>query len=469
MLAEYLRAPIRPKGIKPYLEALVAIAVLGVCNGVFMPESPGLLGTTPHPLVFVVILVAGRYGLLPGLVTALISIVSLSAICYRYFLVPDISALIHEGSGVPLMSLLTMAVFVGELRDFTLRRYQLVVDEHDLVEERFDKLASAYTVLQDDKYLLEKAILSDRTPLEFTSALVENLDTLDDREFNRTVVDLMKNIGCSGGVALYLLGEKKDWKLATTLGEEFSPVLALEDPVTQRALSTHQVATVNDLPDVALDTMAGSMMQVMVPLPHMDEGKLHGLVVLKDVPLATFSRMRLKALEVAGRLAGRMASRIELHRRTQDRNVLDPRIDASTPFYLQKRGREELGRCLDRNLPFSAVVIRIPEYDAVQAEMETILLATLADVLGHCLRTGQVLGRAPQPGVFVVLMPLDGMDVAQAFTSQVQEEISAFQMRPYDGDQVLQLQVDPLSLHPGVGSWEEAEKLLYPGNTEAEA
>ncbi|MBI4868846.1 MAG: GAF domain-containing protein [Candidatus Wallbacteria bacterium] len=407
------------------------------------------------------VLIAGRYGLLAGLFAAAASIATLAAVCWRFYLVADLLTVLKPGGGIPVVPMLALAVFVGELRDLTVGRYRQLLEEHDTLAARFGRLAKEYTLLQDDKYLLEKAVLSDRAPLEFLAVLVEAMDTLDEAHFRRIVVDLLRDIGRAERVALYVSSGPGPMRLAVSTAEEPAEELPANDPVVSRALERGRVATVADLADASLEAMAGSSLQIAVPLPRQVEDGPSGMALLHGVPLATFSRVRLNALEVAGRLASRMAARIELHKRTQDRNVLDPRIDACTPFYLRKRGAEELARARDRGLPLSAVALEISDAQALDPAKEDRLLATLAVVMSRLLRPGQVLSRAPEAGGFAVLMPMDDLAAAQALADAIASEVEGFRMRPYRDDRSLAIRARPVAIHPGCETWAAAERELF--------
>ncbi|MBI4870914.1 MAG: hypothetical protein HY814_05050 [Candidatus Riflebacteria bacterium] len=309
MLAENLLAPIRSKGLQPTLETLVGIVGLAVVNTWLAPHRPGLLDMQPHPLVMLVMLIAGRYGLVQGVTAALGSAVTLGWVCSQFYIVPDVWAMLQEGTGVPLVSLVTTAIFVGELRDLTLRRYRLVVDEHDILEERFERLARVHTAVVDEKYLLERAILSEQSPLEFTAALVEALDTRDPEKYLKAVVALLHGVSRAGTVTFYPLVDNTLGRAVASSGGPFENELNRTNQVVMLALQTGRVATVADLTEQDLELMALSRVQVVVPVPS-TPGNFFGVAVLQDVPLATFSKVRINALEVAGRLAGRLALRL---------------------------------------------------------------------------------------------------------------------------------------------------------------
>lgn len=309
MIADNLLAPIRPKGFQPYLETAAGIVGLGVVNAWLAPHRPGLLDMQPHPLVMLVMLIAGRYGLVPGVAAALGSAVTLGVVCSHFYIVPDVWAMLEEGAGVPLVSLVVTAIFVGELRDLTLRRYRLVVDEHDIIEERFERLARVHTAVSDEKYLLERAILSEQSPLEFTASLVEAMDTKDPEKYLQAVVALLHGVSRAGTVTFYPVLENAMGKAVASSGGPFRSELNRTNQVVLLALQTGRVATIADLVERDLEMMADSRVQIVVPVPS-TPGNFFGLAVLEDVPLATFSKVRLNALEVAGRLAGRLALRL---------------------------------------------------------------------------------------------------------------------------------------------------------------
>lgn len=461
MLADFLRGPARARGLQPYLEILGWMFVLLLVNMAVLPERPGVPEMRPHPLLLMTALMAGRYGLMPGVVAALLSVAGLGAIVYQFTPVESFFDLFRGTGSIPAVSLLLVGLLVGELREGLGRKYAILLDEYDGLWIRFQRLAKSYTLLQDEKYLLDKAVLSDRTPLEFVSELVENMDTLEEEAFQNTALKLMKEVSRASGVALYMHRGEGRMILAQSLGGGFEENVG-NDPLVWHMVDQRRVVTAADLPNSKLEEAGNKQVQVAVPLLHVEEDVVVGLVLLRDVPLSTFSRMRLTALEVAGRMAGRMAARIDLHRRTLDRNVLDSRIDAYTAFYLQKRGREELERSMDRGLPLSAVTLAIPRSDDLDKEKETILLETLAEVLNHCLRSGQIVARAPAPAEkgFIVLMPLDTIEEARKMAERIKAEIESFQLRPYGDDRILELHAVAVALYPGMRSWEQAEAAL---------
>jgi len=98
-------------------EALVGMLLLIVLNYFAFPDDPGYLSVNPHPFLFLVILVASRYGTFDGFVTGILT----AAVYLGYvFWGRDLEA-VHQTSDfalfLPAYLFVILGLLLGEIRE----------------------------------------------------------------------------------------------------------------------------------------------------------------------------------------------------------------------------------------------------------------------------------------------------------------------------------------------------------------
>jgi len=407
ILPQELRSAAAPRRWAPFVEGLVAVALVVSLNFFFFSSAPGFFNWPFNPYLFVVLLVAGRYGLLPGLFTAFICLMAyLGSIAWLKVGVPLTLLLTPPHYGV-LVTFCLGATIVGNLSDQAKRRLAQALGFYDEVKLRHERLSTQFTLLSDEKHLLDKQVLSEEETFPALVSMFDDLDRLDPNEIPPRIVTLAPRLLGGGKAAAYLFKDGARTGTVIAKGDNSWPELAYRDHlVIGKTLESDEVVTVAHLRGfLELGSMAHDPVQLGCKLP-LDDEATELILIMKDLPFSGFAPSRLTALQSGLGVAGRALDRANLFKQTQDRNVEDPITKASTMTYFFKRLFEDYSVSRRHKMPISVLTVYVPRLEKrIRREQHQQLRRILADAFQEGLRDGDLLAHYKTPGSFLVLLP----------------------------------------------------------------
>lgn len=415
----------------PYIEGIVFALLMLVINFLVFHTDPGYYTWTFNPYLFVVLVIAGRYGLVPGLFTALVCLG-----CY-------LGTLIWMLVGTPITLIVTPphyglivtfclgAFIVGNLSDRAKQRLADALRQYDEVRLRHDRLSSQFTLLSDEKHLLDKQVLSEEETFPALVNMFDDLDHLDPTEIPPRIIRLAPRLVGGGRAALYKLDGDGPARLVAEDGGEWARTAAIDHPVIVRALADTGAATIAQLRGITdLGSMARDPIQLGCRLPQ-TENAPQLLLLMKELPFAAFAPSRLTALHSGMDVAGRALGRAILFKLTQDRNVDDPITKACTTVYFYKRLEEDYALALRHKMPLSIITVQVPGLEKrLKKEQHARLRQVLATAFQESLRNGDLLAHHQRPGSFMILCPFTPEKGAEVVARRLREKVATMIRRP---------------------------------------
>ena len=177
------------------LEILAGYAILVVLNTLFWPDDLGWIGTQLHPYFIVVLLIAGRYGTIDGLVAGAVG--ALLHVVFHMVGEPSAfataSALLDPALMVIPFLLLLLGTILGEIRQIAEDEiedlhYKLMGIEGDLSHLS----GEAATVRQYNESLQERIASSTQTTGAFYEAAA-NVQSLNEDEALPAVLAILEH------------------------------------------------------------------------------------------------------------------------------------------------------------------------------------------------------------------------------------------------------------------------------------
>lgn len=432
MITHELRNAARSRRIVPYVESVVFAAVVLGINFVVFHSDPGYYTWSFNPYLFVVLVIAGRYGLVPGLFTAFVCLG-----CY-------LGTLIWMLTGTPIGLIITPPHYglivtfclggfiVGNLADRARERLNEGLRQYDEVRLRHDRLSSQFTLLSDEKHLLDKQVLSEEETFPALVGLFEDLDLLDPAEIPPRIVRLAPRLLGGGRAALYKI-EAEGSAAGRLVADDggWAATVERDSPVVARALTEEGTATIAQLRGITdLATLARDPIQLGCRLPQAENAPLL-VLLMKELPFAAFAPSRLTALHSGMDVAGRALQRAIVFKLTQDRNVDDPITKACTTVYFYKRLEEDYALALRHKMPLSVLTVQVPGLEKrVKKEQHARLRQVLAQAFQESLRNGDLLAHHQSPGSFMVLCPFTPEKGAQVVARRLREKVAAMIRKP---------------------------------------
>jgi GGDEF domain-containing protein len=457
IMPQELRSAAATRRWAPYVETLALTLVVLAANFLLFRSSPGYFGWSFNPYLFVVLVIAGRYGLLPGLWAALVCLAAyLGTLIVLYIGVPITLIVTPPHYGL-LVTFSLGAFIVGNLADRSRDRLAQALTLHDEVRLRHDRLSSQFTLLSDEKHLLDKQVLSEEETFPALVAMFEELDHLDPDEIPPRIVRFAPRLLGGGRAALYAV-EGTETPGATLLrvatdGTAWVQSVAAGHPVLRRALEDEGAATIAQvagLTDVGAPDAAEGRGGASGAVPDASvgrggasgavqlgcrlsraEGSPQLVLLMSDLPFAAFAPSRLAALHSAMQVAGRALGRAALFKVTQDRNVEDPITRACTTTYFNKRLEEEYAIAARHKMPLSVLTVQVPGLEQrVRKEQHARLRQVLASAFQESLRNGDLLAHHERPGSFLVLCPFTPVEGAEVVARRLRERVAKMIRQP---------------------------------------
>lgn len=417
----------------PYIEGLVlAWIVLGI-NFLVFRSDPGYYTWTFNPYLFVVLVIAGRYGLLPGLYTGFVCLGCYLGTLIFMLVGTPITLIITPPHYGLIVTFLLGGFIVGNLADRAKERLIESLSQYDEVRLRHDRLSSQFTLLSDEKHLLDKQVLSEEETFPALVSMFDDLDQLDPTEIPPRIVRLAPRLLGGGRAALFKFetDQAAPLKLVADEGGEWPRTINPNHPVIVRAMSESRAATIAQLRGITeLSTMAKDPIQVGCKLPAMENTPAM-ILLMKDLPFAAFAPSRLTALSAGMDVAGRALGRAILFKLTQDRNVDDPITKACTTVYFYKRLEEDYALALRHKMPLSIITVQVPGLEKrLKKEQHAKLRQVLAQAFQESLRNGDLLAHHQRPGSFLILCPFTPEKGAEVVARRLREKVATMVRRP---------------------------------------
>jgi hypothetical protein len=191
----------------PAVEIGVLVCGLAAINRVGWPDDPGFAHVAPHPILFIALVMAARYGLGTGLLAA-------AAGATEYALAiagPDKSLLLHQlgapALAAPLIELVPTTVFVGMLIQRHIERARAAVDAEEEATSKLAEAQAELSRLRDTNIELAERIVHAETTPALLFSHVKALYALDLGELNHNLLGLLTDLLHVRGAAIWWSAE----------------------------------------------------------------------------------------------------------------------------------------------------------------------------------------------------------------------------------------------------------------------
>jgi len=418
----------------PYAEAIVFAVILMILNLAFFRAAPGFVGWTLNPYLLLVLAIASRYGLAPGLVASFVCLCTFVLTILLTNAGLPISLVTTPACLGPLITFLFIAFVAGTAADHARERLASSLTLYDQARVRHDRLSTQFTLLCDEKHLLDKQVLSEESTFPALVALFEDLDQLEPNDVSPRIVRTAVRLAGGGHAALYRFDEGVAHGTLVDGDEEgWPPTVERGGPLIERALTELTPVTVAHLQDLTdLGSLAREPIQLACRLTPA-EAFPPLVLVMRDLPFTAFGPSRLSAIQSGMDVSGKALGRATLFKTTKDRNVVDPITKACTTVYFLKRLEEEYALARRHAMPLSIVTVQVPDLERrVKKDQHSRLRHVLAEAFQGSLRAGDVLAHHQRPGSFLMLCPFTPVTGAEVVAKRIREKVPGLLGNPDD-------------------------------------
>jgi len=196
--------PAFARQLESLMETLVAVGLLIVVNVAFFPDDPGYLNVSPHPFLFLTILVASRYGTFDGFLAGFLC--AIVYLCYLLF-GQDLGTAYKSfewTQALPAYLFVILGLLLGEIRELANRDVKRLRLETGELAARLESSTKENQDLVKVKEELQGLVLSADDPLAEFYDSARRLSTLRPEEAYPAIMDLVGRFTGAEKFALYL-------------------------------------------------------------------------------------------------------------------------------------------------------------------------------------------------------------------------------------------------------------------------
>jgi len=478
------------------------------------PSGVGFRDWPVTPYMIVVLLMASRYGCLSGLIAALAAEIGRTSVAAAQAGGFEAIRLVGPAWHSDLLAAVVIALVAGTFTDRLKGFLRRVIAAHDEEEIRLERLSKEYTLLADEKNLLDKQVLGTDETFEAVVSLFDKLDRYSPRQLPGQILLLVTKILGGGSAALYRVRRGSPQPSASSVsspiavpiatdrtnaksgsagsssfsvgpsataipsqrdngpeadpspsgrdsiargaailvngqGEDWDRALPLDHPLIAHALRKNGVVTIAEVEGWSkISTLSRESVHVACRLDARWSGA-RLLLLVRDLPFASFSPSRLQAVAVALRVVSRAFTRAQMLRRLRigSRDAALSRMSSRT--YFSKRLEEEMAIGDRQGHSVSLIKARVRTSKGSSVARRSRLRKALAEAVLRMVRVGDLIAHAGGVGTFTILCPVaSSIDPAQV--GRHLESVIEKRLGRHAPLQAGEIEVSTLGLSPGV-------------------
>ena len=292
---EFLKQPGGRQWLNITGDFVLVVACLGLATWLLASHDPLWLRLNPSPLILVPLLLGGRYGLVVGVVSGLLTagLGVYSAVVQEF----GTWRTIVQDSRYLLAALPIAGIIVGELRSGLVRTQSAAEKEMTAMKEANLRATSALHVAEESAYRMERQLSLHGLEMVSLENDLASILKADDRALYAEVLKLLYRIAGLQVAAIYLPSNGSGQMIrAATIdsGVALPEAVSLDEAIVERALVTRDLVTCREIWGDA----ARQEGQWMAALPWVDHsGNVRALILVQRMALLSinwraFDRMK---------------------------------------------------------------------------------------------------------------------------------------------------------------------------------
>lgn len=415
--------------IESLMECFVGLGLLIGLNLVWFPEDPGFLTVSPHPFLFLTILIASRYGTFDGFIAGLLCAGVYSGYAFYGKDWNAISWTFEWHQLIPAYLFIILGLLLGEIREMANREVRRAMTEAGILKERLEASTREVEALTRVKEELQQRILSSDDPLAQFYESAQKLATLRPDEAYPALVDLVGRFTGAEKYGLYLAdpeppevaGRKppRTFTLRVPRGwsapDEFDHVLPEHHPMVVQAMAGSDVVTVREVENAGSDILACAVMRDPV------DRTVLGLIVINRIAFVRLTRLTLSHLATIARWAGRTLADARRFDLAMGARVDDEATGVFNRRYLGLRLIEEAARVRRYGGECTYLIVKIQDIETLSDLDRRTLLRALGELLRRQLRNLDLIGLHRMAGTFGAILPETSPSQCVVVVSRINE------------------------------------------------
>jgi hypothetical protein len=436
--------------VVPYLESILAYAVIDAANVTWFSSDPFFAHTSYHPYWIPIFAVASRYGIFPSLFCGLCAA---GQYLWGMTIGHDISRLYFErmaesGQLVLPGLFVIVAVMLGFMRQRLLDRYARAKDRAESAEASLKELRKHSDAQDAARRTLEQRLVVMSSTVKTFYRAVKRLESFDEKDTYAACLDVMREqLGVrKASVYLFsgtdaLLKASVGWRDEDAL--EGRRVLALTPMTYLRKTNAYFLAHEYKRTDASIvnSMEASGFVLAVFPLRGAD-GALIGAVNIEKMDFMSCTRANMEVADLIVDWTSRMLLLQDRVRRTDASSLFDKTFEIFSSRAFDELIAFESARCAVCGGTFSVTSVRIANLyflpDAMQYDLQASVIAELKRYIAESDR----ICESGLPGRWYIISPAGVIDDTSFAVDAARARCDALLQAAGHGNDAIRLELE---------------------------
>lgn len=433
------------------VECVLGYAVLVAFNALVLPDSPAFDGIQPHPYLFLIVLLASRYGLEAGLLSGIVGTLLYwlwANPFYRIEIWGTLDLVLSTG-----LIFVATGGFCGYLRSRYIGQEEEMKKVADDKDHAIGVLEKKSEMLREVNEALEERVLTEANSFAALYDISEKLSHGTLEQILESVPSLVADHMHAERCSVYRFKDDA-LQLQASHGSEgyaLRETIPFDNSLLGLACKQKELLSMHDYMDrpEELESLGESVLAA--PLLD-DDGELLGAINIDEMPFLRINHSSMTTMGILAKWVGRTLAQAIHFERVRSHAIDDELLEIYTRRYLEQRLAEEFTRSKTYFLPLSLALLKLPREDAQTAQGRIDELKLVTAYLRRSCREIDIICNFSEDMPIAVLMTTTSDEEAEERRAQIQEDLNM--LLPQNGS-VSRLSIGVASFAAETESWED--------------
>ncbi|MBF0252628.1 MAG: hypothetical protein HQL29_02330 [Candidatus Omnitrophica bacterium] len=416
---------------KWFLETIIFFAIFIAAGFLFNSLDPVFLNSKVHPYWIVVILIASRYGLVPGVFAGLTA--AFIVVYFSFGHLPtrnDIEKMIESRGLILPLAFAVAGFFLGNIRQKYIDKN---IDDTARIEEQekvINNLKERVNDLDKTRKGLEDRIVRSSVTIRTLYESSRKIELMEDENVNGSVLKIMAENFQIEKASFY---EIKDdyFVISATLGwpegEAVEGKIKIEDSIMSLALKANKYLTAKEIVSMPTsDKFIDQYGKILASFPVKNrKSEVVGLINVEKIDFILFTKQNLQMIALLTDWIGIAIDSRQILKQVKLKMIIDNELDIYAKWYLKEVLERECSRGKVFNIPFVVTILKINRFGFLKEEAQILLSKTLVSEVKRTFGLTDMMFKYKFDGTFAVISPCRGKDEIESICDLVKREFTS--------------------------------------------
>jgi len=424
------RGLIRSKKASPYVELVIAFVLIDLINFLFFRSNPCFLNLTPHPYWLIILLIASRYGFMPGFLSGVIAAFHFLGVQFDHFPTKtDLEYFIEIHGFILPSAFVFVGMVLGEMREKQLMEISGVKEDLSKKNATVKNLEEQIEATEKARRNLENRIVGETTTVKTLYETAKHFESLKEEEIYTGCLEMLVKHLQVEKVSLYTIeGDHFVLKSAQGWGKEemVEGKIPLAGSLLGLVVQEQRLLTVKDILQMSgsgrYSAQYGNTL-ALVPI-RLEDGKPFGVVNIEKMDFLALNKTNLQLIELVVNWAGKAIEQIWNYNAIQKRNIWNDDYQVYTHSFFEHMLPMEFNRAKTFQVPMSLGLLKVDQFGFLNEQSQVLVSKSLLSVIKKCCDQTDYAFQYKFRGVFLVIFPMKTRLAAEKSITNIKKEFS---------------------------------------------